>query len=462
MKPIVYLLFLSVLWGSSFLWTKELLDYFLPTTIVFLRSLFGVLALVPFLIFSKKQFKFKVSPFFLLVVALAGAIPWNFMGFALKGIDSGLSGILNATTPLFAVLFTVLLLKVKPLKNQVFSLIIGFFAVLFLFIFSGQAAGSQFSIINALLMFGVTSSYALNSVLVNKYFSDIPPLHLGFWTLAIAVILNGPISLIIEPKALLHIGTIDVLVPLLILGCLSSGLGYVIFYIIVSISGPLLAVMVTFIVPFVAITLGFIFLDEPLHIGIAIGLPLILLSLFLMNLHTFKFRKQTFRSDLMVLKENNKIRRELFKSIEALTDDQFNKNPQNGGWSPKQIFEHLVRMETVIASSIAKELKNSDSPKAMKKPIAISTIRLVKVEAPRYTLPTDEYKTKLEMKEDLYDSHIFLLDVHESSTKEIFREKSSKHPIFGQIPLIQWFPFVALHEKRHLKQLKKTIKLILG
>ena len=142
-----------------------------------------------------------------------------------------------------------------------------------------------------LLMFGVTSCYALNSILINKYFSEIPPLHLGFWTLAVGVALNGPISFIIEPKALLHIATLDVLLPLLVLGCLSSGLGYVIFYLIISSSGPLLALMVTFIVPFVSITLGFIFLDEPLHIGIAIGLPLIILSLILMNLHTFKFRK---------------------------------------------------------------------------------------------------------------------------------------------------------------------------
>ena len=116
-------------------------------------------------------------------------------------------------------------------------------------------------------------------------------------------------------------------------------------------------------------------------------------------------------------------------------------------------------METVIATNIAKELKNPDSPKSMNKPIALSTIRLIKVEAPGYTSPTKEYKSKIEMKNELYDSRIFLLDVYESSTKEILREKSFKHPIFGQVPLIQWFPFVGLHEKRHLKQLRKTIEM---
>jgi hypothetical protein len=161
----------------------------------------------------------------------------------------------------------------------------------------------------------------------------------------------------------------------------------------------------------------------------------------------------------MVLGKNTVIRKELFKAIELLTDEQFNKIPSNGGWSPKQIFEHLARMETVIATNIARELKNPDSPKCMKKPIALSTSRLIKVDAPGHTAPTKEYKSKIEMKNELYDSRIFLLDVYETSTKEVLREKSLKHPIFGQIPLIQWFPFVGLHEKRHLKQLKKTIEM---
>jgi len=161
----------------------------------------------------------------------------------------------------------------------------------------------------------------------------------------------------------------------------------------------------------------------------------------------------------MFLEDNNEIRKELFQAIEGLTDEQFNEIPSNGGWSPKQIFEHLVKMETVIATNIARELKNPDSPKSKKKPIGLSTNRLVKVEAPGYTTPTDEYKSKQGMQKELHESRLFLLNVYESSTKEVFREKSFKHPIFGQVPLIQWFSFVGLHEKRHLKQLKKTIEM---
>ena len=160
----------------------------------------------------------------------------------------------------------------------------------------------------------------------------------------------------------------------------------------------------------------------------------------------------------MFLEDNNKIRKKLFQTIEGLTDEEFNQIPSNGGWSPKQIVEHLVRMETVIATNIARELKNPESQKAKKKPIGLTTYRLVKVEAPGYTAPSEDFKSKQEMQKELHEARLFLLDVYESSPKVVFSEKSFKHPVFGQVPLIQWFPFVGLHEKRHLKQLKTTIK----
>lgn len=162
----------------------------------------------------------------------------------------------------------------------------------------------------------------------------------------------------------------------------------------------------------------------------------------------------------MFLEENNKIRKEVILEIDHLSDQQFNVSPSDGEWSPKQIVEHLVKMETVIATSIAKELKKSDSIKAMKKPILLSTSRIFKVEAPGYTRPNSDFKSIIDMKRELQESRLFLLTVYESSTQDVFRKKSFKHPLFGRIPLIQWFQFVGLHEKRHLKQLRKTIKML--
>ncbi|MDI2585860.1 DMT family transporter [Psychrobacillus sp. NEAU-3TGS] len=288
MKSIIYLIVLSFLWGSAFMWTKELLDVFKPPTIVFFRCLFGLVALLPFILLKKNRMHLKIRPFFVFVLALGAAIPWNIMAFSLQGIDTSLSGILNATTPLFALLFSIVILKTKPSWNQTISLLIGFVAVTVLILFSSQSTGVQFSIFHAFLMFAVTMAYALNSIWIKKYYTSIPTILLGFWTLLISTIVNGIISAFMEPYAYKHLGTWETILPLLVLGCLCAGLGYVIFYQIISIGGPILASMVTFVSPFITIALGIFFLQEPFHLGIVIGLPLMILSLLLMNIHIFK------------------------------------------------------------------------------------------------------------------------------------------------------------------------------
>lgn len=162
----------------------------------------------------------------------------------------------------------------------------------------------------------------------------------------------------------------------------------------------------------------------------------------------------------MVFAENIKVRKRILQLIEGLTDEEFNGTPSCGGWSPKQIVEHLALMECRVAINIAQELKNPESLRVFKKPISVSASPLMKAYFMEYTQPTDAHLSIPEVKEKLHDSRNFLLDIFESATLEELRCKSIKHPIFGNVPLIQWFRFVGFHEKRHLRQLKRTVEQV--
>ncbi|TQR17971.1 DinB family protein [Psychrobacillus soli] len=164
----------------------------------------------------------------------------------------------------------------------------------------------------------------------------------------------------------------------------------------------------------------------------------------------------------MFIGKNNEIRAALFQQVDTLTDLQFNQKPDANAWSPKEIIEHLVKMEQTIARGIQAQLANPESPKAKKKPIQLSTLRFIKVKAPSHTIPSPDFETKEKMKALLHETRMELLSVYTSSNLNDLRSKSLKHPIFGNVPLIQWFPFVGLHEKRHLKQLEKTIEKLKG
>ncbi|WP_240793421.1 DinB family protein [Psychrobacillus vulpis] len=149
----------------------------------------------------------------------------------------------------------------------------------------------------------------------------------------------------------------------------------------------------------------------------------------------------------ILLERNEKVRLALIQLLDGITDEQFNVKSSQNAWSPKEIIDHLVKMERTITSGIRHQLTIPDSPRAMKKPIQISTLLIVKVKAPAHTAPTSEYKTKVEMKIELHHTRMELISVYKSSNMETLKMKSFKHPIFGQIPLIQWFPFLDYMKK---------------
>lgn len=164
----------------------------------------------------------------------------------------------------------------------------------------------------------------------------------------------------------------------------------------------------------------------------------------------------------MFKEENEAIRKRIFESVEGLSDEQLNTKPAQDKWSAMQILDHLHKMETVIARNISKELKEGNSKKAVKKPIQLTVSRTLKVDAPSFSVPTDEFVPLEEMKAKLAASRKQLNDLYDQASPEALAEKSLPHPVFGKVPLTQWFPFIGLHEKRHHKQLKETLSQING
>lgn len=159
----------------------------------------------------------------------------------------------------------------------------------------------------------------------------------------------------------------------------------------------------------------------------------------------------------MYKEANEKVRQQVLAAAEGLPDDLLNRKPAADEWSPMEVLEHLHLMEAYIAKNLSKQIAREESEKASKKPIQLTVSRMVKVDAPAPLVPTGEFFTLEEMKARLAESRVFLDSVYDATTEDVLESKSMPHPVFGKVPLIQWFPFIGLHEKRHLKQLEKTI-----
>ncbi|MCK1992749.1 DinB family protein [Peribacillus muralis] len=155
------------------------------------------------------------------------------------------------------------------------------------------------------------------------------------------------------------------------------------------------------------------------------------------------------------MNENEKIREEILNTVNGLSDEQLNAHPEEGRWSIIQVLDHLYLMERAITKSIADKLKSDERVPAVDKPIELTVNRDVKVEAPSYVVPSDSFQTLDEVKDKLAESRSAFVQLVDNADENDLEQKSFPHPLFKDLSLKQWIPFVGFHEKRHLLQIEE-------
>ncbi|UTE75616.1 DinB family protein [Rossellomorea sp. KS-H15a] len=149
------------------------------------------------------------------------------------------------------------------------------------------------------------------------------------------------------------------------------------------------------------------------------------------------------------------IRSELLNSVNDLSDEECNKEVEEGRWTIMQVLDHLYLMERSLTKTIQLTLAKGEEQQVDSKPIHYAVNRSTKVDAPPFVVPSEEKQTLQQMKEKLEASRKDLLQFIGTTTKEDLQKKAYPHPIFGQIRLDEWVPFIGYHEKRHLEQIEE-------
>lgn len=158
----------------------------------------------------------------------------------------------------------------------------------------------------------------------------------------------------------------------------------------------------------------------------------------------------------MDMKINEQAREAIWAEVEGLSDEELNKKPAADVWSIKQILEHLYLMEGAITKTIKHQLKAGEPEEVEDKPIEMSTNRDVKVDAPDFAVPGDDFLTLVELKQRLAGTHEELKTLAKEADEQLLESKSYPHPAFGDLSLKQYIPFVGYHELRHLDQIKEV------
>lgn len=268
------LLVLAGLWGASFMFIKICVRELAPTTLVCLRLGIGALALAP-LLFARlgaraavREARAAWKP--LLAIGLVNsAIPITSLSWAETRIDSGLAAVIQASAPLFTALLALRFSRSEVVTGtRLVGLIVGFGGVALLV--GVQPRG------NMLAALAVTFSafcYAVAALYSARALARVPALVSATGALTAASLSLVPFAAAQLPS---HFPSWKVTGALLALSIGGTSVGYVLYYALLAGAGASKSILITYLVPAIALAYGVLLLGEPLTVAAVAGLALVL------------------------------------------------------------------------------------------------------------------------------------------------------------------------------------------
>ena len=289
------LIFLSILWGGSFFFIEVAVRELAPLTLVLIRVAVAALILLAVLKLTGRPLPFARATALpvLLLALLNNAIPFSLFAWGQQHIASGLASILNATTPLWAVLVAHLFTedeRATPLK--VAGVAIGFAGVAamiggdLLLDLGGAGLLAQIACLAA------TFCYALAGVHARRFRRmGVPPITVSAGQLCASVLIMLPLALIFEQPLQATSASSAAWLSILALAMFCTALAYILYFRLIDSAGATNAILVTFLIPVTAILLGATLLGEVLATRHFFGMAMIAAGLALIDGRLFSRRR---------------------------------------------------------------------------------------------------------------------------------------------------------------------------
>ncbi|WP_245804939.1 DMT family transporter [Amycolatopsis australiensis] len=270
---------LALLWGSGFLWIKLALTGLSPVHLTLVRCALGALTLLVLALATRQRLPRDRRTWGRLVIAafFCNALPFALFGIGERTVDSGIAGVMNATTPLWSLLIGVLLGTERRLgPARLLGLVLGFGGVLVIFApwrQSGLLSAGALALLAAGLSYAIAFAY-----MARKLPPGDTPLALSAAQLTTATALTA-LALPVSTTAP-HLN-LTALAAVTILGVFGTGITFYLNYRVLTDEGPTAAATVGYLLPVVSVALGALVLGEPLTPRVVGGMVIVLAAVAL-------------------------------------------------------------------------------------------------------------------------------------------------------------------------------------
>ncbi|MET7997211.1 DMT family transporter [Amycolatopsis sp. NPDC005232] len=269
---------LAVLWGSTFLWIKLALEGFSPVVVTVIRCALGSLVLLGLAVAARQKLPRDRTTWGRLTVAalLCNAVPFALFAVGERTVDSGVAGVLNATTPLWSLLIGLALGGERGIRpTRLAGLLIGFAGTLLIFApwtQTGLASWGSLALLGAAVSYAVAYAY-MGRKLVGR---GTEPSALSAARLLAATGLSA-LALPVGSSSSPHVTVLSV-VAVVVLGVFGTGVTFYLNYRLIADEGPTTAATVGYLLPVVSVVLGAVVLGEEIGPRVVVGMVVVLVG----------------------------------------------------------------------------------------------------------------------------------------------------------------------------------------
>jgi len=280
-RNLILFILAGFLWGIPYLFIRVAVDSdngFSPALVVFGRVFIGALILIPISIYDKSFFTAIKGWKYIAVYALFEMVgPWILIGTAEQKISSGLAGLLVSAVPIFSTLIASWHGdKTVWQPRRLIGIVIGFLGV-FLLVGIESFTGSS-DPLSILMTLAAALGYAFAVIYITRKMPGVSGVAINGIAMAMTAVFYSPALVFLWPERAVSANAVYSLIAL---GVFSTGIAFAVFFTVMAEIGPTRASLVTYMNTAFAVVLGVIILNEPLTVGILVGLPLVLIGSYL-------------------------------------------------------------------------------------------------------------------------------------------------------------------------------------
>jgi uncharacterized damage-inducible protein DinB len=149
------------------------------------------------------------------------------------------------------------------------------------------------------------------------------------------------------------------------------------------------------------------------------------------------------------------------RSINGLSEAQWNYKPAPDRWSVAEVAEHIALSESLILQLVTERvLKTPATKQPAGSPTDETVIKTItdrsgKAQAPEVLKPAGKWATREALTRDFTDARARTI-AYVRETQENLRAHAAPHPVLKAIDAYQWLLLLSAHSARHTAQIEEV------